>query len=176
MAVTVATLTCSRSDLFPPTTVVDVLPFGGDVGGTPKGTVLAQGTVDAAGALSITDSDIVSGKRYVLYASVGGQHRFAHARSTLDLHDGGTATGTGDTTSGDATLANVTATAGAFQIGQTITGPGIPGGTTLISGSGADWEMSAAATANGTGVALKAYGAYAWRAKVRRRRAAIGTS
>jgi hypothetical protein len=172
-----ATLTCARSDLFPPGTTVSVRPFGSNVGGgVPKGQELASGTVAAGGSLSITDSDIVSGKKYVLTAEVGGERRYVVARSTLDLHDGGTAIGTGDTTEDDATLATVTASSGAFQIGQTITGPGIPPGTTLVSGSGADWEMSAAATATASGVALKAYGAYAWRAKVRRRRAAIGTS
>jgi hypothetical protein len=155
---------------------VSVRPFGSKRDGqAPCGAELASGTVDSGGALSITDSDIVSGTRFELYALVGSEHRYAAARSTLDIFDAGSAVGTGDTNSTTA-LSNVAATSGAFQIGQRITGPGIPSGTRLVSGSGASWVMSAAATATATGVALKADSAYVWQARLRRRRALIGTS
>lgn len=171
-----ATLTCSRSDVFPPTATVTVHPLGAKRDGqAPCGAAVASGTVDAAGALSITDSDIVSGTTFELYSLVGTEHRYLRARSTLDIFDTGSAVGTGDTNSTTA-LANVSASAGAFAIGQRITGPGIPAGTFLVSGSGASWVMSAAATATASSVALKADGAMVWKARLRRRRAALGTA
>jgi hypothetical protein len=91
----------------------------------------------------------------------------------------------------------VTATTGAFAVGQRITGPGIPPGTFLIDNpSAGTFTMSDKATATATGVALVAYGASPpavpsdsgvgakavpvatskWRAKVLQRRNLAGTS
>lgn len=174
-----ATVSVARSDLFPPTTTVGIYPPGSDrryYDGPPTAAVIASAAVDAAGLLTVTDAGIVAGKTYVAYASVGGQHRSVTVRSTLDKFDTGRATGTGDTTNGSASLANVSATTGAFVIGQRITGPGIPPGTYLVAGSGASWTMSGKATATASTVALEGHGTYRWRAKVMQRRAAIGTS
>jgi hypothetical protein len=71
--------------------------------------------------------------------------------------------------------AGTVARARAFQIGQIITGPGIPAGTTIINVVGDTLTISAAATATASQVALVAYGAAAWSAVVKRRRVAIGT-
>lgn len=88
-----ATLTCSRSDLFPPGTAVTVHPaLSKRDGQAPTAASIASGTVDSAGALSITDSDIVGYTGFVLYALVGSEHRYAFARSTLDTHAGPNAT------------------------------------------------------------------------------------
>jgi hypothetical protein len=141
----------------------------------PSGAEIASGTVDAAGALSVTDAAILSGTAYALYASVGGEHRYAIARSTLDIFDGGTFTATGDT-DGTATLLNVSASAGTVQAGMRITGPGIRPGTRILSVSGGTVVMDSTATATATGVTLRGDGAYAWRAKLRRRKIAIGTT
>jgi hypothetical protein len=173
----VATVRAQRSDLFPPGTTVSVRPHGSKRdGGVPAGAELASGTVDSTGLLEITDSDIVSYARFVLYASVGGEHRYCNVRSTLDIHDAGTFTATGDTTSGSTSVANASASAGSIQAGMRVTGSGIPAGTRIHSVSGATLTLTAAATATATGVTLLGDGAYAWRAKVRRRRAALGTA
>lgn len=165
-----------RSDVFPPGTTVSVRPYGSKVDGqAPGGAELATGMVDSAGVLEITDSDIVSGTRFVLYAAVGGEHRYLNVRSTLDIHDAGTFTATGDTISGSTTVSNVSASVGSVQAGMRITGTGISAGTRVHSVSGATVTLTAAATATATGVTLRGDSAYVWRAKVRRRRAALGT-
>jgi hypothetical protein len=189
-----ATVTASRSDLFPVGTSVGVYPDdAGKPQMPPAGTAIASGTVDAAGNVSITNAGILSLVRYVLYANVGGEHRYVRVRSMLDKHDAGTATATGDTTNNSTALANVSASAGSVAVGQTVTGAGIPGGTYLVSGSGASWVMSAKATATASGVALAFYGARApvavlgatlvpqragttWQSQLRQRRSIAGTS
>jgi hypothetical protein len=171
------TLTVNRSDVFPVGTTVAVIPEGGVYPGNPQtGASIATGVVAADGSLSITNAGILSYTTYGLYANVGGEHRYLRARSTLDVHDGGTATGIATTTSGSPNLTTVSATTGAFVIGQTITGPGIPAGTRLKSGSGASWVMDANATASAIGVSVSAYGANDPCAKIKRSRAAIGTT
>lgn len=172
-----ATVTLRRSDLFPVGTQVGIYPGGSDQpGAQPRAAELAHATVDSDGLLTVTDAAVGSGRALIAAASVGGEWRYARCRSTLDLQDIGSAVGTGDTVSGSTALANVSATSGTFQNGQRITGPGIPGGTTLVTGSGAAWVMSAKATATANTVALKADSAYVWQARLRRRRVALGTS
>lgn len=162
-----ATLTAARSDVFPPGTSVAVIPVGGvHHGGPPKAATIVSGTVDAAGLLSVTDANILSLTAYGLYAQVGGEYRYLRARSTLDVYDRGTATGTVNTTNGSANLSSVSASVGAFTVGQFITGPGIPAGTRLKSGSGAAWVMDANATVTASSVAVAAYGGQAPAANV----------
>jgi hypothetical protein len=169
----------SRSDLFPPGTSAGIYPGTskppGGVG-PPGAPAIASATVAAGGTLTVTDAGILQGVGYQAYAQVGGENRYVRVRSSLDVTDTGKAVGTGDTASGSASLANVTATSGAFAIGQRVTGPGIPPGTYLIAGSGASWTMSDKATATASTVALEGHGRDRWRAKVMQRRAAIGTS
>lgn len=93
----------------------------------------------------------------------------------LRVPDGGTFTATGDTTSGSATVLNASASAGTIQAGMRISGSGIRAGTYIISVNSTTLTLSATATATATGVTLLGDGAYVWRAKVRRRRAAAGT-
>lgn len=84
-----ASVSLARSDLFPVGTVVGIYPAGSAKdGGPPAAAVIATGTVDAAGALSVTNAGILSYTDYVAYALVGGQHRYLRARSTLDTHPG----------------------------------------------------------------------------------------
>jgi hypothetical protein len=85
------TVSINRSDLFPVGTVVGVYPASaqrrGQVPqGPPTASVIATGTVDAAGALSVTNAGILSYTDYVFYALVNGEHRYARCRSTLDAH------------------------------------------------------------------------------------------
>jgi hypothetical protein len=193
-----ATITLARSDLFPVGTVVGVYPDGSMPPGTqavsaPGAAAITTGTVAADGTLSITNAGVLPYTRYVLAATVSGVWNYCRARSTTDVFDYGRAVGTGDTTSASANLANVAATSGAFAVGQRISGPGIPGGTFLISGSGAAWVMSATATASAVGVALEGNGAQVpaanlgatlipsrirtgWPAQLRQRRQIAGTS
>jgi hypothetical protein len=172
-----ATLTTARSDVFPVGTTVSVRAVGAKRDGqAPVGPELASGTVDAAGLLSITDSDIVSGTAFALYALVGAEHRYLIARSTLDLFDSGRFVATGDTTSGQPTIANASASSGTIQAGMRISGAGIRPGTFIQSVSGGTLTLTATATATATGVTLHGEGAYTWRARMRRRRIAIGTS
>lgn len=165
-------LVVNRPDRFPNGTVVDAYPASarkarGDL--PPGGPILETQTVASNIA---TFTTLAADTPYTFYAAATGQY-LNQRLSTTDL---GKAVGTGDTTSGSAALATVAATSGTFQIGQRITGPGIPPGTFLIAGSGASWTMSDKATASATGVALEGHGAYRWRARLMRRRAALGTS
>jgi hypothetical protein len=189
-----ATVTAARGDIFPVGTSVAVVPAGAiNPGGAPTAPAIASASVDAAGLLTVTDAGISSLTPYGLYASVGGEFRYLRARSTLDKTDAGTATGTVDTTNASTALANVSASVGAFAVGQAITGAGIPPGTTLVSGSAGSWVMSAAATASASTVAVAAYGARVpaanlgstlipsristtWQAQLRQRRSLAGTS
>lgn len=186
-----------RSDLFPVGTTVGIYAGNSQrpAPGPPTSPAIATGVVDAAGNLSVTNAGILQGVRYSAYANVGGIDVSTQVRSTLDVSDTGKGIGTATLNSTTA-LTLVSATVGAFAIGQRITGPGIPAGTYLIAGSGANWTMSAAATASGAGVAIQAEGASpavvppdkgvgalavpvpvtTWRAKVAQRRAIIGTS
>lgn len=155
-----ATATIARSDLWPVGTSVGIYPAASKVPGQPPGSpAIASASVDAAGLLTITNAGVLAGTRYVCYAAINGDHRYAFVMSTADTFDRGLAVGTGDTATGSANLANVSASSGAFAAGQRINGPGIPSGTRLISGSGNAWVMSTKATANGSGVALVADGA-----------------
>lgn len=169
-----ATLTCSRSDLFPVGSTVTVHPDGLlRTDGPPSGAAIASGTVGADGALSITDSDIVSYTQFVLYSATTG--KMCKARSTLDIQDVGGARGDGDTTNNSTAVANVATAAGEFRIGQRIGGAGIPGGTFITAVGVGTLTLSQKATATASDVVLVAEGAFTWQAKVRRRRVALGT-
>lgn len=253
-----ARITLNRSDLFPVGTTVGIyaspIPQSG---GLPGNAAITTAVVDAAGLLTVDHASILPYTGYVAYASVGGEHRYARVRSTLDTFDTGGGSGTGDTATNTTvsnaginyqTLGAVTAaaatdlftrtahglaagdavrftaltggtgitagktyfviasgitandfrvsatlggatidvtsdlTAGtvhratAFQAGQFITGPGIPAGVRILSVSGDTLTLSAATTATASQVAIVAYGAQTWSAKVRRRRVAMGTS
>jgi hypothetical protein len=190
----VATITAARSDIFPVGTSVGAYPGNArQPGQAASAAAIASATVAADGTLTITDAGILSLTPYVLYASVGGEHRYLRARSTLDVFDRGTAVGTADTTNGSASLANVTASSGAFAVGQRINGAGIPSGTRLISGSGNAWVMSATATATASTVPVVTDGGRApaanlgataipsrvstpWQVQLRQRRSVAGTS
>jgi hypothetical protein len=191
--VQVATVTLARSDVFPVGTTVGIYPGASFVDGqAPGSAVIASAAVDAAGLLTVTSGSIASLTPYIASASVNGVWRSLRVRSTLDVTDYGRATGTATTSSGSANLTSVSASTGVFAIGQRVTGPGIPAGTFLISGSGASWTMSDKATASAT-VSIEAYGAQAgaavlgatvipsrintrWRAQLLQRRATAGTS
>jgi hypothetical protein len=78
-----ATVTLNRSDLFPVGTSVGIYPGNSRPqakDGPPTSAVIASGTVDAAGALSVTNAGILSYQTYQAYALVNGEHRFARLR------------------------------------------------------------------------------------------------
>jgi hypothetical protein len=159
-----ATVTLRRSDLFPVGTTVGIYPAQSQRGGQPGGgpptsAAIASAAVDAAGLLTVTNAGILSYTDYVAYAQVSGEHRYARLRSTLDFTTTGRRWGRGTRRAAARRSRASVASAGAFAIGQRITGPGIPPGTYLISGSGGSWTMSDKATATATGVALAAEGA-----------------
>lgn len=170
-----ASYTLNRSDLFPVGTAVSAFAVATpqtNVEGPTPGVAVETQTVGAAGTAAFVA--LAADTPYVFYALVSGEHRKLRAR--VSSFDYGRAAGTGDTTSGSTALANVAATSGAFAVGQRVTGPGIPAGTFLVAGSGAAWTMSDKASATAVGVALEGHGAQRWRAVVKRRRLAIGTS
>lgn len=172
-----ANLVLSRSDLFPVGTSVGAYPAGAappSHDGPPAGAALESQTVASNGTATFTT--LSNDTAYVFAATVGGASRKVQARLSDSVAARGRAVGTANTTNGSAALASVAASAGAFVIGQRITGPGIPPGTVLISGSGASWTMSDKATATATGVAVEAYGASRWQARLMARRAALGTT
>src|SRR4051794_1289764 len=112
-----ATVSLNRSDVFPVGTVVGIYPAQaqrqGSVGPQPPTVpAITTGTVDAAGNLSVTNAGILQGVDYVAAAQVNGVWQYVQARSTLDVTDYGTATGTGNITSGSTALASVAATSG----------------------------------------------------------------
>jgi hypothetical protein len=250
-----ARITLSRSDLYPVGTTVSVFA-GSNVpdSGSPAGTAITTGVVDAAGNLSIDHASILPLTSYILWATGAPSVK---VRSQLDVFDTGGGIGTGDTATsvtvsnagislptgggavtgtaatdlfsrtGHGFVANdavrftgltggagitpgktyyviaagltanvfaVSATLGGatidfttdltagtvsravpFQIGQAITGPGIPPGVTITNVVGDTLTLSAPTTATASGVAITAYGARAWSAIVKRRRVAIGT-
>ena len=70
-----------------------------------------------------------------------------------------TATVTGNTTSGSTSVTSISPTTGVTN-GVSVSGAGIPAGTTLVSGAGtANWTLSQAATATASGVSITAMGA-----------------
>lgn len=173
------TVSVARSDVFPVGTVVGIYPaMAHRDGGPPSAAAIATGTVDGAGALSVTNAGILGGVDYVAYAAVGGQHRYLRTRSTLDVSTTaiGIGSGTGNTTNGSADIASASASSGSFQVGQRISGPGIPAGARIKKIVGGTLTLTEKATATAVGVALQAEHAGTWRAQVERRRDAIGTS
>jgi hypothetical protein len=185
-------VTVSRSDLFPPATIVGVYPARTRlVGQAPSGAgAIASGTVDAAGSLTVTDPGIVQGTNYALYALVGGEHRYLRVRSTLDVHQRPVASGTFNTANGSAALTAVSPS-GSLAVGMRVTGPNIPVGRYVVSGSGTTYTLNdgSGVTAS-TGSAFAADGAVnpvavlgntprpgqpsTWQAQVRQRRQLAG--
>ena len=92
--------------------------------------------------------------------SLGAQSTAASATGNLSAATGnGTlsaASGHGTLSQGSATLTTVSANSGAFAVGQTIAGAGIPAGTTIIALGAGTLEISAPATESGANVAIKA--------------------
>jgi hypothetical protein len=70
----------------------------------------------------------------------------------------GPSTGTGNLTSGSATVTNVQTTSGAFAAGQNIVGAGIPAGAAIVAVGAGTLQLSAPATATGENVPLSAQG------------------
>jgi hypothetical protein len=66
----------------------------------------------------------------------------------------GTTSGTGDLTDGQTTVSSVTTTAGAFVVGQTITGAGISAGTRIATVGAGSVTLSQPATATAAGTTL----------------------
>lgn len=101
--------------------------------------------------------DVATFKNVTFYANTTSKHRIF-----IDMLAVGGDSGvsyvsfTGDTTSGSDTIANASSTTG-LEIGQTITGSGIPADTTITNISGTDVTISNNATATDTTVSLEAY-------------------
>jgi hypothetical protein len=187
------TVTVSRSDLFPPATSVGVYARGSRLSGrVPSGAAIASGTVSAAGVLTVTDPAILQGVDLVLYALVGGEHRYVSARSTLDVHQRAVASGTLNTANGSAALTAVSPS-GALAVGMRVTGPNIPAGRYVVSGSGTAYALNdGSGVTAATGMAFAADRAVnpvpvlspsprpgfpsTWQAQVRQRRQLAGTS
>jgi hypothetical protein len=120
-----ATVTLARSDAFPVGTTVGIYPAGAQRAGSsspqaPTAAAIASAAVDAAGLLTVTNAGILQGTDYVAAAQVGGVWQYVRCRSTLDVADRGSASGTGTTASGSPVVTSPVATSGAFAVGQRI--------------------------------------------------------
>jgi hypothetical protein len=85
-------------------------------------------------------------------SSTTGWSGFPTANTTsgsATLSNVATTTGTGTLTEGSTNVSAVTTSSGVFEAGQTVTGTGIPGGTTIVSVGAGTLQLSAAATASG---------------------------
>lgn len=78
-------------------------------------------------------------------------------RLKLDKQATANASGVALSAAGLRTVSNVSASEGEFEPGQSILGPGIPPGTTVVAVGGSTLELSAAATKTYTGVDLDAF-------------------
>ncbi len=65
--------------------------------------------------------------------------------------------GHGDTQEGSTVVESPTATTGAFEVGQMVSGPGIPAGAVIVKAGVGFFTMSAKATATATGVPLSVH-------------------
>jgi hypothetical protein len=117
-------------------------------------------TITGAGIPANTTIAAVSGQTLTLSAnataSASNVQVFGSAAGTATTTSGSNtltavsvAQGNGTLTSGSTSVTGVTTTSGAFLAGQTITAPGIPAGTTIVSVGAGTLELSAAATASG---------------------------
>jgi hypothetical protein len=112
--------------------------------GTAGGALLTDGRSDQVdGAIAAdgsrvfwTDSGLGAGKIYARENPTAPQSALAH----------GQATGAGKRTSGSATVEEVSTASGAFAVGQTVSGEGIPFGTTILAVGAGTLTLSANAT------------------------------
>lgn len=119
--------------------------------------VSSAGAVGAAAVSGLTNTMF----NFVQFAGLGGSYLIAvNGADSPQVFDG---TGwnrhytfTGDTTSGNATVASVSSTTG-LVVGQTVVGTGIAAGTTIASIGVGTITLSANATASNTGVTLNAW-------------------
>lgn len=125
---------------------------------------------------SLSFCNVVADTTYVAYALVGGQHRSLRVRSGDSLAALGRGTGVGSTTAASASVTAAVAAAGAFLVGQRVSGPGIPAGARIVAISGGTLTLTEKATATAAGVALEAHEGTSWRARARARRTALGTA
>jgi hypothetical protein len=178
-----ASFNLARSDLFPVGTSVAAYPAAAlrkSEDSVPSGAATESQVVGATGVAAFVA--LAADTDYVFFAVVGGQKRMTKGRTKTATGAQsvrgalGQATGVATTSSGSASLTAVSASTGAFAVGQLISGPGIPAGARLISGSGASWTMDTKATASGVGVAVVADAGNTWAARVKARRVAVGTS
>lgn len=116
-------------------------------------TVHAGGAITQVGAITgaPTSSLFDAGTAPITLTNSGNAFTGVTSASSI-----GTGTSIkGNTTSGSATVADVASTAGLF-VGQTVTGPGIPTGTTITAIGTSTITLSQNATATATGVTLTA--------------------
>jgi hypothetical protein len=119
-------------------------------------TNIAGISVDGPGAITISASTVDLGDPTL---GIGGEIRVQNLLTSLTLHNADNfqpvITFTGNVTNGSATITNVT-NLSKLVVGETVTGAGIPAGTTITAIGTAFITLSAAATANGTTVSLSA--------------------
>jgi hypothetical protein len=140
--------------------------------GAPAGTAVETVAASAAGVA--THVTLANDTAYVLYQA--SPYRAVRARIADSVTETGRATATGTTSVGSVSVTAVTVTSGTVQVGQRITGPGIPSGARVKSFSAGTITLTDKATAAGTGVALELSGAKEAKARVLRDRDKRGTS
>ena len=123
--------------------------FGTDITTLASNKWLARFPGALGNALEVSMADSATFNTWK-YRSV-----FSSADSGVTTSKTTTVTGTGNTTTGSAVVSNVDVTAGKLVVGQSITMTGFTGTPTIVSiDNSTTITLSAAATANGTGVAL----------------------
>jgi hypothetical protein len=123
-------------------------------GGYPATLPSGKTEVGAMGASVVS---LLAGTIYFGYSPASFNIPLVSAPTAHVIRAGGTTTGagTGELTSGSKVITNVATTSGSFAANATITGTGIPANTTIAKViSATELELSSAATAGGSGVAL----------------------
>jgi DNA-binding beta-propeller fold protein YncE len=126
--------------------------FEGSFGSTGSG----PGQLSTPAGVAVNEA---SGDVYVVDAGNDRVEVFDRAGKYVSQITGPSGTGTGKLTSGSKTIDSVTAGGGAFAVGEEISAPGLPGGTTITGVGSGSLELSQAATASET-AALTAHQAF----------------
>jgi hypothetical protein len=117
--------------------------------------VRAGGNITQVGPITgpTTSALFDAGTNAVILTNPGND--FSGETSVVSTGRGTVATFKGNTTSGSTTVSNVSSVAN-LASGQTVSGPGIPAGTTIMTVGATSITLSQAATATATGVSLTA--------------------
>jgi len=148
--------TVTSSNTTTPIATAPALTSSYQIGLINRGQILPQTLILSSDALCVVEMIVstasspvtFTGAKFEPMSTLGSINSLATRDVSATAMTTGAATFTA-TISGTA-LTVVAVLTGALAIGQTVTGPGIPAGTTLASGSGTSWGLNQSATVAGT--------------------------